>query len=289
MTFREKLLAAARAHRSWLCVGLDPDPARLPIPDVAAFNRAIIEATAELVCAFKPNLAFYEALGLPGLRALEATLKAVPAGIPVIADAKRGDVGPSAQAYARALFETWGFDAATVNPYGGGDTVEPFLAYRDKGVFVWCRSSNPGAGDFQDLVLSEPSPRVPQATPVPLYVQVARRALEWNSRGNAGLVVGATYPEQLRGLRQLCPTMVFLVPGVGPQGGEVEAAVAAGADQRGELAIISASRQVLYASGGKDFAAAARREAGGLRDRINARREPSPGPAHAGPAPAGPD
>lgn len=278
MTFREKLLAAARAHRSWLCVGLDPDPARMPLPDVAAFNRAIIEATAELVCAFKPNLAFYEALGLPGLRALEQTLKAIPAGIPVIADAKRGDVGPSAQAYARALFETWGFDAATVNPYGGGDAVEPFLTYSDKGVFIWCRSSNPGAGDFQDLVLSEPNQRSRQAAPAPLYVQVARRALEWNSGGHVGLVVGATYTEQLRELRQLCPEMLFLVPGIGPQGGEVEAAVAAGSDARGELALISASRQVLYASSGVDFAAAARREAGHLRDRINALREPAPGP-----------
>ncbi|MBI3954131.1 MAG: orotidine-5'-phosphate decarboxylase [Chloroflexi bacterium] len=272
MSFRDKLLQAARARDSWLCVGLDPDPARLPVPDVAAFNRALIEATADLVCAYKPNLAFYEALGMPGLRALEETMKAVPPDIPIIADGKRGDVGPSAGAYARALFETWGFDAATVNPYGGGDTVEPFLQYRDKGVFVWCRSSNPGAGDFQDLVLGPPGATGGQAAPAPLYRQVARQAAGWDRHGNVGLVVGATYPAQLRELRQLCPRLVFLVPGVGPQGGEVEEAAAAGSDDRGELAIISASRQIIYASSGGDFAAAARREAERLRERINAGR-----------------
>lgn len=270
MTFREKLLDCARAHASWLCVGLDPNPARMPVPDVAAFNRAIIEATADLVCAFKPNLAFYEALGLPGLRALEETLRAVPPGIPVIADAKRGDVGPSAAAYARAMFESWGFDAATVNVYGGADTVEPFLAYHDKGVIVWCRSSNPGARDFQDLLLQPASGEGPRE---PLYRQVARQALAWNQHGNVGLVAGATYPEQLRELRRLCPEMLFLVPGIGAQGGDLEAAAVAGSDARGELAIINASRQVLYASSGKDFAEAARREAEGLRARIAASRE----------------
>jgi len=278
MTFREKVLKAARSHGSWLCVGLDPDPQRLPVPDVARFNRAIIEATADLVCAFKPNLAFYEALGVEGLRALEATLKAVPSDVPTIGDAKRGDVGNSAAAYARALFETWGFDAATVNAYGGADALEPFLEYPQNGVFVWCRSSNPGARDFQDLALSE---KADGGAGKPLYLRMAEQAHRWDKHGTVGLVVGATYPEQLADLRRRFPELLFLVPGAGAQGGDVQTALAAGADSHGELAIVNVSRQVLYASSGKDFGEAARREAASLRERMRtavAERHPSRAP-----------
>ena len=249
-------------------MGLDPDPRRMPVPvnDVFEFNRAIIDATADLVCAYKPNLAFYEALGIGGLNALEKTVHLIRRRAPevlIIGDAKRGDVGSSAEAYARALFEAWGFDAATVNAYGGHDTVLPFLEYRDRGVFVWCRSSNPGAGDLQDLDVASGG----QGATV--FETIALRAREWNTNGNVGVVVGATYPTELGKLRELCPEMAFLIPGVGAQGGDLADAVRLGTDHRGRRAIVSSSRQVLYASGGGDFAQAARREAQRLRDEIN--------------------
>ncbi|MBI4337674.1 MAG: orotidine-5'-phosphate decarboxylase [Chloroflexi bacterium] len=232
------------ANHSLLCVGLDPDPSHMPLRDVAAFNRAIIEATSDLVCAYKPNLGFYEAGGQEGLEALRLTLAAVPSHIPVIGDAKRGDVAPTSNFYAKAAFEVWGFDALTVNPYGGGDTLEPFLAYQDRGVLVWCRSSNPGAREFQDLQVAASAGGEAR----PLWEWVALRAQVWDRNGNVGLVAGATYPEELRRLRGLCPEMPFLVPGVGAQGGALEKAVAAGADPQGRNLIISTSRAILYAS-----------------------------------------
>ncbi len=265
-TFADKLDSYCRSHRSLLCVGLDPDPARMPVDDVLQFNRAIVDATADLVCAFKPNLAFYEAMGLKGLEALQRTIEYIRGtapDVPIIGDAKRGDVGNSAEAYARALFEVWGFDAATVNGYGGRDTVQPFLAYRDRGVFLWCRSSNPGAGDLQDLKVNGDAGRT-------VYRELAVKARSWNGEGNLGLVVGATYPQELQQLRELCPDMALLMPGIGAQGGDLEEAVRLGTDAVGRRAIISSSRQVLYASSGADFAEAARREATRLRDEINA-------------------
>ena len=265
-TFLEKLEAACVANQSLLCVGLDPDPQRMALGDVFRFNQAIVDATAGLVCAYKPNLAFYEVLGIPGLQALQQTIDYIrqrAPGVLIIGDGKRGDVGNTAQAHARALFETWGFDAATVNPFGGGDTLQPFLDYRDRGVFVWCRSSNPGAGEFQDLVLAG------DGGGRRLFEIIAQKATEWNGGGNVGLVVGATYPRELVQLRELCPTLPILIPGVGAQEGALEESVRGGTDNRGRLAIISSSRQVLYASGGADFAQAARREATALRDRIN--------------------
>jgi orotidine-5'-phosphate decarboxylase len=252
-------------------VGLDPDPERLPsaAKDVAAFQRTVIEATCDLVCAYKPNLAFYEALGLPGLEALRATLAAIPADLPVIADAKRGDVGHTARAYARALFDYWRFDAATVNPYLGADSLEPFLEREDRGIFLVCRTSNPGARDLQDLpvLLGE------HGGTRPLFEVVAERAKAWNTRGNLGLVVGATYPEELGRLREICPEMTFLVPGVGAQGGDLEASLRRGLDARGGGLVINVSRQVLYASPGPDFAAAARQAALALRDEMRRLRE----------------
>lgn len=259
MNFIDKLLNASRKNKSWLCIGLDPDPELMPSVDVLQFNKAIIEATSDLVCAYKPNLAFYEALGTEGLSILEKTVKYVPHDIPVIADAKRGDIGNTAKAYAKALFSVLGFDAATVNPYLGFDSIEPFVAYQDKGVFILCRTSNKGAEDFQDL----------SADGVPLYEMVARKAREWNIHGNIGLVVGATYPEELKTVRSICPEMPLLIPGVGAQGGDLAAAVGYGADAHGEKAIINVSRQILYASREKDFARAARNVAEKIRNQIN--------------------
>ena len=269
MGFFDKLERAAQRNGSLLCVGLDPDPARMPVSDVAAFNRAIIEATAEFVCAYKPNLAFYEALGERGLAALRDTLAAIPPDIPVIADGKRNDIGNTAKAYARALFDELGVDAATVNPYLGGDAVEPFLEREEKAAFILCRTSNPGARDLQDLLVTAPGGGEAR----PLFEMVAEMARRWNSRGNVGLVVGATYPEELKRVRRLCPEMTFLVPGVGAQGGDVAAVVRNGLDKAGRGLIINVSRQVLYASREKDFAVAAAGAARQLRDEIARERE----------------
>ena len=264
--FVQRIQSACQTARSLVCVGLDPDPEKLPVPDVFEFNRAIVDATGDLVCAYKPNLAFYEALGLPGLQALERTLAHIRTAAPhavVIGDAKRGDIGPSAAAYVRAMFGVWGFDAVTINAWGGHDTVEPFLEDASRGVFVWCRGSNPGSGDFQDLELGA------AAGAAPLYQRMAEACSGWNSKGNIGLVAGATVPEQLAAIRRICPGMPLLIPGVGAQGGDLEAAVRQGTDEQGRLALINSSRGIIYASSGKDFGQAARREAGKLRDNIN--------------------
>ncbi len=272
MTFPEKLERAARTNRSLLCVGLDPNPARIPGGDTVNFLSAIIDATSDLVCAFKPNLAFYEQLGEAGYAALRAVLRAIPDHIPTIADAKRGDVGHTAEAYARAIFDELGFDAVTVNPYLGGDAVAPFLERDDRGAFIVCRTSNPGARDLQDLqVVGDGSPR-------PLYQAVAELARTWNSKGNVGLVAGATYPDELRILRRLCPEMPLLLPGIGAQGGDLPRALDAGLDAQGGGVVVNASRQVLYASDGEDFAQAARREASKLREAIEEHRR-TVGPA----------
>ena len=260
MKFIDKLLSAGRRNKSLLCIGLDPDVTLMPKVDLLEFNKAIVDATADLACAYKPNLAFYEALGIDGLKVLQKTIEHIPDHIPVIGDGKRGDIGNTAKAYAKALFETFGFDAATVNPYLGYDSVEPFLGYGDKGIFILCRTSNTGAADFQSLV---------DAQGRPLYEAVARKAKNWDTRGNIGLVVGATYPDELKAIRQLCPEMPLLIPGIGAQGGDLASAVKNGIDARGEKAIIAISRQILYASKGKDFAQAARHNAQGLRDDIN--------------------
>ncbi len=263
-TFAEKLRGASRRNKSFLCVGLDPDPALLKGTPIPTFLQAIIDATQDLVCAYKPNLAFFEALGIGGMQTLLEALRSVPSHIPIIADAKRGDIGNTSRFYARALFEVYDFDAATVNPYGGRDAVEPFLEYSDRGVLIWCRSSNPGAAEFQDVVLADGRP---------LYESVAEKAKEWNVHGNVGLVMGATWPEQLEVVRRICPDMLLLAPGVGPQGADLGDAVRAAMDSGGGGFVVSASRQVLYASGGDDYAGQARRVARALRDEINRQRE----------------
>jgi orotidine-5'-phosphate decarboxylase len=238
-TFREKLESAWERSGSLLCIGLDPDPALMAIDDVAAFNSAIIEATSELVCAYKPNVAFYEALGPErGYAALRKTLAAMPAHVIKLADAKRGDVTNTARAYAKAIFDELGFDGCTVNPYVGYDSTEPWIERPEKGAFVLCRTSNPGAADLQDLrVEAEGGAR-------PLYEIVAERGRSWDTHRNVGLVVGATYPDELRRIRELCPDMPILVPGIGAQQGELAASVRAGIDARGCGLLISASRGV---------------------------------------------
>ncbi|MBE0480225.1 MAG: orotidine-5'-phosphate decarboxylase [Dehalococcoidia bacterium] len=268
MDFVQKLARASRDNGSLLCVGLDPNPALMPVTDLFQFNREIIDATRDLVCAYKPNLAFYEALGTEGLTALERTVQHIPDSIPIIGDAKRGDISSSSEAYAQAMFGWLDFDAITVSPYLGYDSIAPFVEYQGKGVFILCKTSNPGSSDFQELECCLPGTGERQ----PLYRFVARKALEWNSRGNIGLVVGATYPEQLGEIRRLCPDLPLLIPGVGAQSGDLEAAVRSGVDRRGENAIINSSRQILYASRGKDFAQAARDQARRLRDEINLHR-----------------
>jgi orotidine-5'-phosphate decarboxylase len=268
MNFLEKLQAAARQNKSWLCVGLDSELSKIPTfvrerhgtHAVFEFNRAIIEATSDLVCAYKINLAFYEMLGPVGLEILSKTRELIPQEIPVIADAKRGDIENTARAYAKALFEYYRFDAATVNPLMGFDSIAPFLEYSEKCAFLLVRTSNPGARDFQEL----------NCAGKPLYQHIAEKAYQWNTRQNVGVVVGATAPQELSLVRRIVgDEMPILVPGVGAQGGDLERAVKNSVNSRGELAIITASRSVLFASQERDFAQAARKAAQELRDAIN--------------------
>jgi orotidine-5'-phosphate decarboxylase len=266
--FVDKLRSAASRNGSLLCVGLDVDP-RLAPPSlvgrpnwVERFALGIVEATADLVCAYKPNLAFFEALGDDGYRGLRRIVDGLPEDLVSIADAKRNDIGNTAEAYASALYDVWGFDAATVNPYLGGDTLEPFLRYRDRGQIVLCKTSNPGSGDFQDL------PTTWRGETMPLYEAVARRVVELDEHGTCGLVVGATYPEQLARVRDLAPRAPILVPGVGAQQGDLDGSVRAGLDADWGGIVVNAARGVLYASRGDDWQAAARAAAVELRDRL---------------------
>ena len=266
-TFTDRLRAASEATQSLLCVGLDPDPARLPVADAAEFNRSIVSATADLVCTYKPNLAFYEALGLPGWRALEKTVQHIRDAAPrciIIGDCKRGDIDSSAAAYATAMFDVWGFDAVTVNPWGGMDTVEPWLTKPEKGAFIWCRGSNRGAADIQDVAVKGMGD-----LNQPLYLRLARRSQQRAAQGNLGLVVGATAPQQLADVRGVCPDMPILIPGIGAQGGDLADSVRCGVDAGGRLAVINASRSVIYASSDAGYASAARDAATRLRDDIN--------------------
>lgn len=257
LSLSHRLRARAKAVGGWLCVGLDPQLDRLPegidrTPDgVVEFCRRIIDATADLALAFKINFAFFEALGPEGWRALAAVRELVPPEIPVIADAKRGDIGSTSAAYATAIFDRLRFDAVTVSPYVGWDGLKPFFAYSGRGIFVLCRTSNPGAGALQDL----------RVDGVPLYLEVARQAVAQRSRAEIGLVVGATYPEELRTVRGLSEETLLLVPGVGSQGADAEEAYALAANSSGENALIAVSRQIIHASADEEFDRAARRAA----------------------------
>ena len=280
--FISRLDSATRTNRSLVCIGLDVDPALMPIPDVRKFNRAIVDATKDLVCAYKPNIAFYEALGLEGLEALRDTvsyIRKVAPDVVLLCDAKRGDIDSTSVRYARAIFDLWDFDAVTVNGYMGGESLSPFFDYADKGVYVVCRSSNPGAQEFQDMMVLPDATELGmdiQGQRMPLYEWMAVRSSEWNSNGNLGLVVGATSPDQLRTVRHRCPGVPILIPGVGAQGGELEMSVKNGIDRSADgsatppRVLINSARGIIYAdrsTGG--FPDGARTAAGKLRDEIN--------------------
>jgi orotidine-5'-phosphate decarboxylase len=270
MGFMQALRARWEQADSLVCVGLDPEPAKFPAkfasdPDaVFAFCRDIADATADYACAFKPQIAHFAALGAEdALARLIAHIHAAHPGIPVILDSKRGDIGSTAQHYASEAFDRYRADAVTANPYLGRDSLQPFLDRADRGVIVLCRTSNPGAGDLQDLLVAGR----------PLYQHVAEKiAIEWNTHGNCALVVGATWPEQLREVRAIVGAMPLLVPGVGAQGGDVEAVVTNAKSADGTGLIVSSSRAVLYASNGDDYAQAAADAARTLRDEINRHR-----------------
>jgi orotidine-5'-phosphate decarboxylase len=291
--FHRRLVEAWARNDSLVCVGLDPQIDRFP-PELAAqrspifeFNKAIIDATADLVCAFKPQFAHYAAYGAESdlERTIEYVHQRCP-GVQVILDAKRGDVGNTAKRYAVEAFERYGADAVTVNPYLGGDALEPFLEYEDRGTFVLCRTSNSGAHDLQDLVVGAGAPdeRAPDTGrhardgaamghARPLYQAVAELVAErWNTRGNCALVAGATYPAELAEVRRIVGDMPILVPGIGAQGGDVEQVVESGQTADGVGLIVSSSRAVLYASPAGDFAAAARAATLSLREAINRAR-----------------
>ncbi len=266
MTFAERLARAHESSGSLVCVGLDPDPAKMPSdlgPDpIYAFNRRIVDATAGVAAAYKPQIAFYSAAGAE--TQLAASIRYIreraPAAI-VILDAKRNDIGNTAEAYAREAFDRYEADAVTINPYMGEDSVRPFLARPDRGAVLLCRTSNAGARDFQDLLVDG----------LPLYRRVAERAAgHWNQLRNLMLVVGATYPREMADLRRAHPEIPFLVPGIGAQGGDLDATLAAGLDRRGAGLLISSSRNVIYAGGGT--AGAIRAAAEELNAAINRRR-----------------
>jgi orotidine-5'-phosphate decarboxylase len=269
MSFTEQLRTVQQTQGSLLCVGLDTDPGKLPAHlgavenPVVEFNKRLIDATHDLVCAYKINLAFYEALGESGWSAIQQTLRHIPKGVVTIADGKRGDIGNSSERYASSLFTASGFGACTVAPYMGTDSLEPFIRYDDRGVFVLAVTSNPGAKDFQYL----------KVRGKPLYEHVIARVKKWNHKSNCGLVVGATKPKEMQRIRSLVPTMPLLIPGVGSQGGSIQSAVRFGCSRQGDLAVINASRSILYASSGSDFSSAARSAAVALRDEINRYRE----------------
>jgi len=283
MTFADRLARAQRISGSLVCVGLDPDPAKLPTDLVGAqelsaaqnvfggaqpllaFNRRIVDATADLAAAYKPQIAFYSALGAEDqlLASIRHIRERAPHAL-VILDAKRNDIGNTAEAYAREAFDRYDADAVTVSPYMGEDSVRPFLARPERGAILLCRTSNPGAKDFQDLLTDG----------MPLYARVAQRAAgHWNQHRNLMLVVGATYPREMADLRQAHPDVPFLVPGIGAQGGDLDATLAAGLDAHGAGLLINSSRNIIYAGGGS--AEAIRAAAASLHAAINRRRTPS--------------
>ncbi len=269
MNFIRKLEDNIIKTNSLLCVGLDSDVKKLPDHirhknyPLLEFNKAIIDQTHDLVCSYKFQIAYYSAHGISGLEQLIESIKYIKTtfpDIPVILDAKRADIGNTSAQYAKEAFDVIGADALTVNPYLGYDGIEPFLSREDKGIIILCRTSNPGAKDFQDLVTDGK----------PLYMHVAEKVKEWNGKaGNCLLVVGATYPEEMKKIREIAPDMFFLVPGIGAQGGDVEATLAAGLRSNKSGLLIHSARGIIYASNGEDFAQRARDEAKRLRNEIN--------------------
>lgn len=265
--FIEKLKGSNHKNQSLLCVGLDPDLNKLPshfekTPEsLYKFGIEIIEATKDLVCAYKPNIAFFEACGSEGVAALEKLLKEIPNDIPVVLDCKRGDIGNTCSMYAKSCFEHMNVDAVTLSPYLGWDSIEPFAQYAGKGIFILVKTSNESSGEFQNLELKSEKP---------LYVKVAERVNAWQEKSKAdlGVVVGATYPEELKTVREIIESKAILLPGLGAQGGDAESCVKFGTANDGML-LINSSRSILYASNGTDFASASREKAKEMRDKIN--------------------
>ncbi len=268
MIFSDRLRVVQARKDSLLCVGLDVDPQKIPSylrrsrTGVFDFISGIVEATYDLVCAYKPNLAFFEAMGSEGWDLLRRTVALIPRNIITIGDGKRGDIGNTGERYAAALFDDLKFDSVTVNPYMGRDSVEPFLTRPGKGVFLLALTSNAGSADFQRAKVGGR----------PLYERVVKVSQTWGAgpsaslRPGIGYVVGATHPAELKRVRTLAPNAPLLIPGIGSQGGDLEASVRAGVTKFGDLAVINASRSILYASSGRDFAKAARTEAKRLRE-----------------------
>lgn len=268
MAFSDKLRAAQNRTNSWVCIGLDTDREKLPellreAPDaVVTFNQAIIEACADIACAFKPNLAFYLSHGSTGIEMLKRTVRAIPPDVPIVLDAKFGDIDSSARGYARFAFGELDVDAVTVSPYLGADALAPFLEFSNRAIFVLAHTSNPGATQLQDQVVGD----------APLYLQVARLVRGLGGRAEAGLVVGATFSEQIEAVRRVNSDAILLIPGVGSQGGSLEATVRFGSTSSGVGPLINASRSIIYASPGRNYAQAAREAAIKLRDEINTLR-----------------
>ena len=269
MDFNSKLDNIIRKNNSLLCVGLDTRTDRLPKiltndkDAILKFNKEIIESTKDLVCAYKPNIAFYEAMGTEGLRILEETLKLIPSDIIIILDAKRADIGYTSQMYAKAAFDMFNADAITVNPYLGLDAIDPFINRKDKGAFVLCLTTNPGSKDFQKKKI------VADGKEEELFLYVAKRAKEANVNKNIGLVVGATNPEEISCVRETVDDLVFLVPGVGAQGGDLEKVLKSGLRQDKKGLIINVTRDIIFATSESNFAKAAREKAVEYRNRIN--------------------
>lgn len=269
MTFRERLVRAQATSGSLLCVGLDPVVERFPdqfgasSSAIRRFNQLIIEATADLACCYKPNLGFYLPYGHHGIDALAHLREDIPAEIPVLLDAKIGDIGTTTAAYARAYFDAWNFDAVTAHAYMGHDSLQPLLDYEDRAVFVLAKTSNPGSGLLQDRVLADAD-----GAGETVALAVTREAVTWETSGNVGLVVGATYPSELATIRAAAPDLPILVPGVGAQRGDTVAAVRAGLDKHRAGLLVNATRAINYASSGADFQDAARKAALAILDQI---------------------
>ncbi|MDA0709819.1 MAG: orotidine-5'-phosphate decarboxylase [bacterium] len=265
MTFTEKLDGAVSRNSSFVCVGLDPDPDLIPdlhkgSPDpIAAFVKEIVWATKDIACAYKPNFAFYGSRGIAGWQALQSIIGAIPDDIPILLDFKAGDIGNTASHYAKMAYEQLGADGITVNPLMGTDAIAPFLTYPDGCAFLLCLTSNPGSSDILRLKTEEG----------PVFEILARKSVAWNELGPCGLVVGATHPEDLRRVRAIAKELPILLPGVGSQGGDATAVVKNGLDARGGGILVNASRSILYASKGDDFADAARHAAESLRTQLN--------------------
>ena len=279
MNIIKKLNTRIDKVNSLLCVGLDSDYTKLPeavkkkqYPQFA-FNKAIIDATAEYVCAFKPNIAFYEARGEQGLRELGMTMDYIHAhyaDIVTVCDAKRADIGNTNRGYVEYIFDHFGFDAITLHPYLGKEALQPFLERKDKASIILCRTSNPGAGELQDLYVGSGRSANRRIARMTMYEYVARQvAEEWNINNNCMLVVGATYPKEMKSIRSVVGDIPFLIPGIGVQGGDVKQTVQAGKDSKGKGMIINSARGIIFASSGADFATRAATEAKKLRDEIN--------------------